>query len=304
MRVSELYEQVAGLGFETSLDDGNDRFYQAAGRALLQINALRPRKGVLEISHRTPRNTVQNPSFSPILHEADDIVFEGVGIKAYYFECDGFGMMYVEGMVDGEWAIIGEVELTKSSGFRAYRGFVRRDGKPFDGTVRLRFTGEYVYALRCLAMYSLLYGRDETDIPSFQPFYQYDMKELTSDFLSFATPPIKVEECEHMLNQEYRVEENNVLLLPFGEDGLYRVHYKRQPKPLVNLGAPAEDSAEIDLDEELCAILPLLTAAYVWAEDEPELSEYYLTLYRERAADLESRDRNAAPVVIKNVYGW
>ena len=42
MRVSELYEQVAGLGFETSLDDGNDRFYQAAGRALLQINALRP----------------------------------------------------------------------------------------------------------------------------------------------------------------------------------------------------------------------------------------------------------------------
>lgn len=304
MRVSELYEQVAGLGFETSLDDGNNRFYQAAGRALLQINALRPRKGVLEISHRTPRNAVPMPSFAPILHETEDIIFEGSGIKAYYFECDGLGMMYVEGMVDGDWQIIGEVELTECVAFRPYKGLVLRDGKPFGGAVRFRFTGEYVYALRCMAMYPMLYGRGEEDIPPFKPFYRYGMKELAADFLSFCTPPIKVEECDRMLNQEYRIEENDVLLLPYGEDGLYRVHYKRLPKALVNIGAPDADETKIDLDEELCSLMPLLTAAYVWAEDEAELAQYYLTLYRERAADIEARDRNAAPVVIKNVYGW
>ena len=35
MRVQELYEQVAGLGFEKSLED-EEWFYQAANRALLQ----------------------------------------------------------------------------------------------------------------------------------------------------------------------------------------------------------------------------------------------------------------------------
>ena len=304
MNVAELYEQVAQLGFETSLEDGTDRFYHAAGRALLQINALRPRRGVCDISHMTPRNEVRNATFVPFQRYEDEC-FEGAGIKSYYFECDGNGVLYVEALEDdGSWSIIQHKELRSNRAFKAYRGLVKRDGAPYLGTVRLRFSGEYVYSLRCVALYAHLYGQSEEDIPAYAPYTPYDMSTLAEDFMTFCEPPIKQEECSSALNQAYRVEQNRVLMLPYGEDGFYRVHYNRRPKQLVNTGDPDEDMMELDLDADLAAMMPLLTAAYIWAEDEPELAEYYLTLYRERAAEVAASDRNFNSVPIRNVYGW
>jgi hypothetical protein len=60
----------------------------------------------------------------------------------------------------------------------------------------------------------------------------------------------------------------------------------------------------IDLDPELCTLLPLLVASYVWLEDEEEKASYYMNLYRERAADIERKNRSYAPIKIKNIYGW
>jgi hypothetical protein len=304
MNVAELYEQVAQLGFETSLEDGTDRFYHAAGRALLQINALRPRRGVYDISHVTPRNEVRQPSFAPFTR-VEDVCFEAEGIKAYYFECDGVGAMYIEAQEeDGTWSIIKAVELRSKRSFKPYRGFVKRDGQPYLGTVRFRFTGEFVYAVRCVALYSALYGAEEDDIPTYAPYTPYNIGALAEDFMTFCSPPIKEEECSRVLNQAYRIEQNSILMLPYGEDGFYRVHYNRRPKQLINTGDPDEDMMELDLDADLSALMPLLTAAYIWAEDEPELAEYYLTLYRERAAEIVAAQRNYDAVPIKNVYGW
>ena len=50
--------------------------------------------------------------------------------------------------------------------------------------------------------------------------------------------------------------------------------------------------------------MPNLIASYVLAEDEPELSQYYLTLYRERVGEIRATDRNAAPAIYRNVNGW
>ena len=66
----------------------------------------------------------------------------------------------------------------------------------------------------------------------------------------------------------------------------------------------SDNNDVIDLDEELCTLLPILIASYVWVEDEPSMAEYYLSLYRERAMDIERRIRNATPVAIKNANGW
>ena len=61
---------------------------------------------------------------------------------------------------------------------------------------------------------------------------------------------------------------------------------------------------ELDLDEELCSVLPMLVAAYVWLEDEPEKSQYYMNLYRERVQEIVLSHKETAPVLIKNVNGW
>ena len=94
-----------------------------------------------------------------------------------------------------------------------------------------------------------------------------------------------------------------VILLPYNQSGVFKVLYKRRPAPIVNNGE-MDDKTEIDLDVELCALLPVLIAAYVWIDDEPQKSEYYKYLYSERAAEIERKGKDTSPVIIKSSNGW
>ncbi len=303
MRVSELYKQVAQLGFEDSLEDDN-RFYYTANRALLQVNSIRPAISAYVINHKPMKNLVREESFSPI-EKSSDLCFMATNAKAYYFEADGNGMLYIEKLADnGNWVIIGDVELASNRRFIAYKGFVKQDTDFVEGQVRLRFTGQYLYSVRNVALYEHLYSEYAEDIPAYEPFTRYDISALVSDFLSLNSPPIKDDDEYTRLNQNYDVEGDKVILLPYSTDGCFKVLYKRKPAEIVNTGVASEDEAVIDLDEELCALLPTLIASYVWMEDEPSMAEYYLQLYRERAMDVERRIRNATPVSIKNTSGW
>ncbi len=304
MQVSELYKQVAQLGFEDSLEDDN-RFYYAVNRALLQVNSIRPAISAYVINHKPMANLIKGSTFSPI-ERSEDLCFEVTGAKAYYFEADGNGSLYIEEQdgVSGEWNEIGMLELASARRFVPYRGFIRKDGAFTDGRVRLRFVGEYLYSVKNVAMYQHIYSDSEADIPAYEPYTRYDISALVPDFLSLNSPPISEDENYEKLNQNYDVEGGKVILLPYSAQGCFKVLYKRKPREIENFGAASEDEAVIDLDEELCSLLPILIASYVWVEDEPSMAEYYLALYRERAMDIERRIRSTAPVAIKNTNGW
>lgn len=304
MRVSELYKQVAQLGFENSLEDDN-RFYYAANRALLQVNSIRPAISAYVINHKPMANLVKESTFSPI-ERSEDLCFEATDAKAYYFEADGNGTLYIENQApdSNQWVIIGTQKLVSSRRFLPYQGFVKKDGAFTTGQIRLRFAGEFLYSVKNVAMYRHIYSNSEADIPAYEPYTRYDISTLVPDFLSLNSPPISEDENYERLNQNYDVEGGKVILLPYSVEGCFKVLYKRKPKEIENTGLASEDEAVIDLDEELCSILPVLIASYVWVEDEPTMAEYYLSLYRERAMDIERRIRNATPVAIKNKNGW
>lgn len=303
MTVGELYSQVSQLGFEDALEH-DDRFYYAANRALLQVNTLRPATKSLLINHSPIKNMIKSSSFKPI-SRVTDVTFEAVGAKAYSFEADGIGILYVERYDESAkaWLILSMLTL-ESKGFSLYKNFIK-DGETFvTDRVRLRFAGEFIYSIRNVAMYEHLYSNNKEDIPSYDSFKRYDMTKYTDDFIGFAEPPVYVDGENLHLNQDYDIESASILLLPYDKEGAYKVIYKRRPKEIKNIGSAATDTAEIDLDEELSYALPNLVAAYIWAEDEPSLAEYYLSLYRERAAEIIASTKNAAPVIYKSCNGW
>ena len=304
MQVSDLYNQVAQLGFEKSLED-EDGFYYAANRAILQVNALRPAIATYVINHKPMKNLVTEASFSPV-ERAEDLCYEASDAKAYYFEADGKGSVYVEKFDDrsSSWQIIDSVELDAQRRFTAYSGFVK-DGKSFvSGPVRLRFSGDYLYSVKCVALYQHIYSDDAADIPPYEAYTRYDIAALAGDFLTLSSPPITEDEEYEKLSGDFDVEGGRVILLPHSAEGCFKVLYNRRPRGIENTGSAAEDDTQIDLDEELCSLLPILIASYVWVDDEPDMSEYYLALYRERAADIIARTKNLVPVNIKNADGW
>ena len=302
MTVAELYHSVAQLGFEDSLES-DDGFFYAVNRALLQVAMLRPATRVYEIHHRPMENRLKVASFEPV-DKTGELCFEATDVRSYYFEADGNGMCYIEHYGSGAWQRIGMIELTAARCFVSYRGFIKKDGAFVTGRVRLRFVGEYLYCVRRVAMYSQLYSADKADIPAFEPHTRYDVGALVSDFMGLASPPVLGGDSYTRINQGYDVENGRVILLPYDKRGLYKIVYHHRPAVAVNTGEAENDETVLDLDEDLCAGLPMLVAAYVWADDEPEKAEYYLSLWREWASSIASLARNASPVAIENSSGW
>ena len=300
MTVSELYKQSAQLGFENSLESG-DRFYYAANRALLQISALRPAISSCVINHKPLANAAigGKNTFTPVTVNGERI-YMASSARSYYFEADGNGEVIVERFADGVWKLVGSKTLKSTRRFLPYRGILENG----EGAVRIRFTGQYLYSVRNVALYDELYSSLESDIPAYELFTAYDIRSLVDDFLSLSSPVIAEDEGYTKLNQECRVENGSIVLLPYSASGVYKVLYRRKPVAIKTENNPESNNDLIDLDEELCSLMPLLIASYVWVEDEPSMAEYYLNLYRERAAEIFQRVRNASPAIIRNSNGW
>ena len=299
MKVSELYEQVAQLGFEDSLES-DKRFYYALNRAILQVNTLRPATKVIEINHSPLKNMIGNNTAKAI-EKISDLYFEAEKGVAYYFEADGEGIAYIEMYDHEEWRMIGQASWNSAFGFISKKDFIKADGEFIDSPIRLHFTGEYVYSVRNVAIYGALRSSQIDQIPSFSQYVAFDMPTLADDFLEFSAPPIFSAEYE-LLNTEYFIESNKTLFLSRSVPGVYKISYKKKPATVQQIDEAQK--FEIDLDEELCSLLPVLIAAYIWADDEPEKAQYYLTLYRERAAIIEAKKTDISPVIIANKNGW
>lgn len=300
MRVSEIYEATAKLGFEDSLED-HKAFYYALNRAVLQVNAIRPRIASYEIFHRPLLNCV--PEAERAVREVfAKCEFSALGAKAYCFEAMGEGYYEVWVEANGEW-IMRKAENFSESGFTAFRGFFKDEEDNFvTGEVKLVLGGDYVFTVRGVALYENVYGAEIEKIPVFSEYSRYDLSSLTSDFLSFEEKPIELDGYT-VMSGEYDIENESTVVLPYYKRGIFKVKYRRRPAPIKYGETPEEDDTVIDLDDELASLLPSLVAAYVWLDDEPSKAQIYMSLYQERAMDVERRIKNVKPAAYVT-NGW
>lgn len=305
MTIQELYESVAQLGFETELED-NNRFYYAVNRALLQVNRIRPATSIYKLNHFPLENRLTDDTFEPVIKDDEALVFVADNAKSYYFECNGNGLAIIEKTADGEtWETIKSIDLVSENGrFIEYKGLILDGEEQYLGTVRIKFSGDYVYYVQNVALYGGLLGAGAEKVPAYSKYIAYDLASLTDDFLSFVCPPIvdATRGKGFVLNDDYFVEGTSKILIPASTVGIFDVCYNRRITEV-----KASDDMEttvIDLDDDLAAVLPNLVASYIWVDDEPAKAEYYLTLYREQVAEIRAMKEPLSPVVYRNKNGW
>lgn len=301
MTVSELYNQVARLLFESSLED-DAAFKYAAQRSLLQVNDIRPAIRSYTINHKPLTNVARRTSFTPIAR-SEELIIEGSDAKAFYFEADGNGQCIAEVFIDGEWQMANDtIMLASNRTFKAYRGFFKHENEFVNGNMRLRFIGNYMYSVRNIALYRDIFSDNVNDIPAYEAFTRYDISQLTTDFLGLCTPPIYEDEGFAPLMSGYDVEDERVVLLPYGAGGCYTVRYKHKPTAIAD-ASPSTNNQVLDIAEDLAALMPNLIAAYMLTEDDMDRAKYHLALYQQQAAVIAAEARNTAPGKITN-NGW
>ena len=92
---------------------------------------------------------------------------------------------------------------------------------------------------------------------------------------------------------------NTVQVPVINYDGEVTVLYKRTPQTLTN-----DIDQIIDIPDEYQHLLALLTAAYIWLDDDPTKAQYYMSLYREGMLAIRLYSRNPSNCEYHDVTGW
>ena len=312
MKVSELYAQVAQLGFEDSLDS-DKRFRFATERAIYQINGIRPHISSIDIVHFPPVNLLAPATPSPfnlITSSDGTYAVEAEGAKAFYFEVMGNGVATIaikrkvvedsgNAPISSGYDTFKIEEFDSSTSLKAYKGAI---ANPEGEAVNIAFESNGMLCLRSIALYDNVFS--EADIPDYTPYTRYNLADIAEDFLAFDSPPVVEDSGNAPISSGYDIEGNSLLLSRAAEKGVYKVYYRRKPKMPSKDIKPSSNSELIDLDEELCSALPLLVASYIWLEDEPDRASYYKSLYNERIAEINQNKRDFKVAKIINTNGW
>lgn len=278
MKVIDLYNEVAGLGFETELEY-KDAFFYAVNAALHQINRIRPKYGMSLLNTRSYPSSVLGDISKGVLNSFAPLVV--LSPSAYSFKVlHGRGALRIEKEVNGQWELYKEVPYAP-----IVKGIIEDNI-----TARFVFNNYGVVGISNFAIYKDVPYATAEEVPIYDKYVAFDMSTLTSDFLSFDS---NLFPYQHIASQYYFVQNSTIYLryeiLSLLGEGLH-VSYLRKPTE-IDKGNVDIDNIEIDLDSDLAKLLPLLVASRVWADDEPAKAEYYLTLYREQEARIRHQDR-------------
>jgi hypothetical protein len=138
-------------------------------------------------------------------------------------------------------------------------------------------------------------------------YVYYIMPEIDETFLEFADNPIMIgyEDTQYYKRfGDYEIESDNTMVVNADEcKGKFRVFYKAEHTHFT--GAEDELSDDLPLPLKAHYLVPLLSAYYIWLEDEPTKAAQYYNMYEQEAATLNARtNRLKVRVVTEHYHGY
>ena len=278
MNGHKLLEEVSALGFESETE-ANSAFIVSANRALKQIFSDREVEAIarVPIARHTPASLISVYRHTPGAKQ----VFTLNG-AAYSFTVCGEGKFTV---TDGS----GERSFSFSAKKTDFRGFI-------SGRAEITFRGDLSYTVFDLACYTDIYGTGEKDIPIYSKNERYDIRDYAADFVG----PIGAPFCEGITIPEAVSVSRETLTVPTDFEGEIYVPYARAPRQ-IDLDTLADN---IDIPIECEHLLALLTASYLWLDDDGAKAQYYMSIYRSGMADVRARKNRRTGDSYCDVLGW
>lgn len=113
----------------------------------------------------------------------------------------------------------------------------------------------------------------------------YNMTQLTKKdgivkFLGFADTPVMIGTNVYKRYNDFEIENGDTLVIDGTVIGEFKVLYKKAHTPFTK---DTDDTVEIELPLKVQHLVPLLTAYYVWLEDEKSKAVDYYNQYEKLA---------------------
>ncbi len=260
MTYEQLKNSVIRLGFESGLDD-EGVYAPAFRRALHTVYIDRPVTRTVRISAPARTGNLIKDTLNHVAGKTERFPLSGI---AYSFRVSGKGRYTVS---SASQSYTEEFDTTMAD----VKGFCT------SGSV-IRFEGGYSYTVYSLAEFTSVGGHTTSDIPMWDEGMSIDLGRIYGDYLAPELPPMD----KYGYPIAGAAVREGVLSVPEGYAGEVILTYRRLPR-----ASSGEDPEElIDVAPECEELLPLLVAAYLWLDDEPDKAQYYMSLYKDGISTL------------------
>ena len=273
MTLDELKNDVAALGFEGSVED-DDIFIASVNRALGLIYTDRPVSKTIVVHFDSPRITLKKEFIEHHSGEQITISVRGRGLS---FRTIGEGECIIQDEGGGSFV-----------NFSTKNQLTRRKLKS-SGT--LTFSGDYYYTVSNLVVFDDLVSQNLTDVREYSPRKEALPTDYCEDFRAFAGPPRNIR-GEIVREADLR---DGRISVPYEFSGDIYLTYYRSPAKISEM----DPSLRVDVSEECAPLLPLLTASFLWLDDDSAKAQYYMSLYRDAIANI----KRFSTVRIDDEYG-
>ena len=275
MTLNDLRKEVAALGFEYDLS-ADEGFLGAARRALVTIYNEKEICDTLKII-REPIYPIER--IERIAHKAGETVRISAKGVTYSFKVSG----------DGEFSTYCGLDRSSysfSGGYSELCGFLLPD-------TYFEFSGDFDYTVYDLCFYDGVYSEG---IPIFSKEATYKISEIAEDFLGFSSLP--TDEYGNEIKGARILDDR--LIIPYDYSGTVCLRYRKAP-PRISLDSPSE---KIPIPKDVEHLPALLTASYIWLDDDAEKAAHYLSLYREGMAAAKVYGARSSSPSYEDVLRW
>ena len=268
MTAKEIYNYVCHLGFNSEVES-KDGYYAALNIAIEQVNKIRPIQKLLRIDRikETPIITLSELERDTEGKYTAALTSE-VGAASVYMECCGTCNVQINE---------GEIHEVVSTDSYSVLNVILED-TPNEITITAE--SDYVFKIRNIAVFGRLKGKDEAF--EYGEYEEYDLGKITHERFDGlvkieSAPGVTVTPGDKVLVSRNR------LRIACDDDTDYTVFYRARPKKITE---DTLDDEDIEIDRESEFLVPLLTAYYVWLDDDPQKAAQYRNEYEMQKAEL------------------
>lgn len=295
LKLIDEYSINGSIISENKNADYTSKMNDLADTSQQELSQRRKIKAKYEFVQNTIWNLVANsPGYDFNAHLDQDITYIALGAKAYYFEVDNPAIIYLEEQVDGEWKTLKTITATDNQGFRAYKGAFLKYG--LENEVRLRFSGDFIYNIRNIALYKYAFPNDDA-VPPFLTKIRYTMPE---DFAQLDNIILENDRGQYGHLMNYHWENDKELLIDYRYRGRVVINYFKKPSRITN---STPDSYEFEIDYTVANLIPYYIASIVKNEESPQTFNIYRSLYENGIMNLEPQQHDGI-MVIEDINNW
>jgi hypothetical protein len=238
-------------------------------------------------------------NFDIVQHTNEDIIYSAEASRAYTFKVDNVADIYIEQSNDDgtTWTTTQTINhLSPTGEFIEYKNLITLSEA--DNLVRIRFSGNYVYNLRDVALFEYTFP-NAASIPQYRSYNEYTMPSDFYKLVKVTTIGNVMDSRTYRPQTQFYWSQRNVLVVKYYDECELDIEYNAYPTTINDY---TSDDTTLEIDIEAQEAVPYYVAAHLMMDENGNINNKLFAMYQGKLSNLQDDKPNGATQIVNSLF--